>query len=98
MPKKGNLKKGGEKTPSHAASSSSKPSTSNQGWFITYLSLFLNPCFLMLMVFLGKSSAGKGKADPQLVHVSDEDSQHDTASIISSASENKSVLDEGLFK
>jgi hypothetical protein len=46
-------------------------------------------------IFLGKSSAGKARAEPQLTTGSDEDSQHDTASIISSASENKSVLDEG---
>ena len=40
----------------------------------------------------------KRRAEPQLATGSDDDSQHDTASIISSASENKSVLDEGQLK
>ena len=40
----------------------------------------------------------QSRAEPQLAAGSDDDPQHDTASITSSASENKSVLDEGQLK
>jgi hypothetical protein len=56
--------------------------------------LFTN--FLYYFNFLIGKPSGRGRAEPLIG--SDEDSQHDTASIISSVSENRSVLDEGKFK
>lgn len=43
---------------------------------------------------IGKSS-GRGKGEPLIV--SDEESQPDTVSVVSSVSDNRSVLEEGEF-
>lgn len=40
-------------------------------------------------------SSGRGKGEPLIV--SDEDSQPDTVSVVSSVSDNRSVLEEGKF-
>lgn len=52
--------------------------------------------FLFLFYSLTGKPSGRGRAEPLIG--SDEDSQHDTASIVSSVSENRSVLDEGQLK
>lgn len=93
MPKKGNSSKRSSSSHASAGASSSK-SASNQGNLTCVCFCFFHAVFTKFYFITGKQS-GRGRAEPLIG--SDEDSQHDTASIVSSVSENRSVLDEGEF-